>query len=35
MSIVKNLDLYYQYLYPYETIVRWLTYNQTRPLNHR
>lgn len=35
MSSIQNLDLYYEYLYPYEAIVEWLTYNQTRPLNHR
>jgi DNA primase catalytic subunit len=35
MSSVQDLELYYQYLYPYETIVDWLTYNKTRALNHR
>jgi DNA primase catalytic subunit len=35
MSSVQDLELYYQYLYPYETIVDWLTYNNTRSLNHR
>lgn len=35
MSSLQNLDLYYQYLYPYEAIVDWLTYKGTRPLNHR
>ncbi len=35
MSKLENLDLYYQYLYPYEVLVEWLTYNGTQPLNHR
>lgn len=35
MSTVQNLDLYYQYLYPYEAIVEWLTYDGRSPLNHR
>lgn len=35
MSTLQNLDLYYQYLYPYEAIVEWLSYNGTRPLNRR
>lgn len=30
-----NLDLYYQYFYPYEAIVNWLTYKGKTPLNHR
>ncbi len=35
MTSLQNLDLYYQYLYPYEAIVDWLTYSGSRPLNHR
>lgn len=35
MSSMEDLNLYYEYLYPYEAIVQWLTYNDTRPLNHR
>ena len=31
----EDLRLYYNYLYPFETITRWLTHNNTSQLAHR
>lgn len=30
-----NLRYYYQHLYPYDAMYKWLTYNDKVPLHHR
>ena len=30
-----NLRYYYQHLYPYDAMYKWLTYNDKVPLYHR
>lgn len=32
---LDNLRYYYQHLYPYNALYKWLTYNETLPFEHR